>query len=465
MPYFYFEKSLIYAIIKEIYFWRKPMNNNQKLYGYILLHNEKFAFAIDGFIGRIFDGVSGFRFTEKIELPNVLYGITDKNYDIVINIASFQKTSNCIVFATDYYAIGSANAFHYDLSQYDRIDFVGGTGNSILDPKLIYPPCKWQDSRDIYENGCSIDFRPIKDVDKQYKLIVEETPLTFQSTIHPYQDRKDNKLGVTNSAIILRFDELQPFNTIHKWYSYIHKMTALLVQQQNVAFDKIKIYFGDGKNRGYANVYVNHGFENVVEKMPIRTISLRTFDRVFSAFSQMIDTEEFSINFLPENNNAVGWETYETVKNICTAVEFEFAKSNIKKEKESIIDNLIKKTKILLDEYKNATPELTDKAYQTISTSISNWNFPATEQFNYLYNASKTIIDGLTAHRHLTLSEDTIQHFVTCRNNIAHGGSRPSLNSEIADTAYCLKVLIYVSLLKRIGLTDDEISKALEFIF
>ena len=241
-------------------------------------------------------------------------------------------------------------------------------------------------------------------------------------------------------------------------------MTALLVQQQNVAFDKIKIYFGEERERGYANVYVNHGFENIVEKKPKRTISLRTFDRVFSAFSQMIDTEDFSINFLPENNNAVGWETYETVKNICTAVEFEFAKSNIKIEKDPIIANLIKETKKLLKAYKKDTPELTDKAYQTISTSISKWTFPATEQFNYLYNASKTIIDGLTAHRHLTLSEGVIQHFVTCRNNITHG-SRPSLNSEIADTAYCLKVLIYVSLLKRIGLTDDEISKALEFIF
>lgn len=440
------------------------MNNNQKIYGYVVLKSKKFAFAIDGFIGRIFDGVSGFRFPEKIKLPNVIYGITDKNYDIAISIASSQKTSNCIVFATDYYAIGSANLNHYDLTCFDKIEFVGGTMNSILDPELIYPPYKWQDNINIYENGCSINFRPIKDVDKQYKLIVQDTPIILQSTIHPYQDRKDNKLGVTNSAIFLKFDELQKFNSISKWYSYIHKMTALLVQQQNVAFDKIKIFFGEGRNRGYANVYVNHGFENVVEKKPVRTISLRTFDRVFSAFSQMIDTEDFSINFLPDNNNAVGWETYETVKNICTAVEFEFTKSKIKIEKEPAIANLIKEAKKLLKAYKKDTPELTDKAYQSISGSISKWTFPATEQFNYLYNANKTIIDGLTVHRHLTLSEDAIQHFVACRNNITHG-SRPSLNNEIADTAYCLKVLIYVSLLKRIELTDEEIARALEMIF
>lgn len=92
------------------------MGDSQKLYGYVLLKSKKFAFAIDGFIGRIFDGVSGFRFPEKIKLPEVLYGITDKNYDIAIRVLNSQKAPNCIMFSTDFYAIGSANAVHYDLS-------------------------------------------------------------------------------------------------------------------------------------------------------------------------------------------------------------------------------------------------------------------------------------------------------------------------------------------------------------
>ena len=48
------------------------------------------------------------------------------------------------------------------------------------------------------------------------------------------------------------------------------------------------------------------------------------------------------------------------------------------------------------------------------------------------------------------LTEEAIQKFVKCGNDITHG-SRPVLDSSIADTAYCLKVLIYVSLFKRIG--------------
>lgn len=51
------------------------MNDNQKLYGYIVLKSKKFAFTIDGFIGRIFDGISGFRLNEKIKLNSNMFSL------------------------------------------------------------------------------------------------------------------------------------------------------------------------------------------------------------------------------------------------------------------------------------------------------------------------------------------------------------------------------------------------------
>ena len=160
------------------------MNTNEKVYGYINLGVKKFAFVIDGFIGRIFNGVTGFRLSEKIQLPSVLYGVTDKNYDIAIKITNSNRMSNCIMFGIGYYAIGEANRIHYDLPKFNKIEFVGGTGDCILDSTLIYPQFEWEDN--IYENGCSIKFRPIKKVEKKYSITVQKTPLIFQSTINPY---------------------------------------------------------------------------------------------------------------------------------------------------------------------------------------------------------------------------------------------------------------------------------------
>lgn len=438
------------------------MKKTNKLYGYVLLDEENVPFAIDGFVGRIFIGKTGFLFGEQANIPSILYGVTEQNYNIALKIFNPQIKINCIIFGITYYSIGTANVLTYDLSLFNRIEFIGGVGNSIFDPTKIYMPYEWENN--IYENGCSIKFRPIKETEACYNITVHNTEIVFKSYINPYQDKKGNNLGVTNSVIALIFKSSQLFENIIQWYDFVTKIASLLVQQQNIEFETIRYYFGDGKNRGCANIFVNHGFNDIVEKSPIRTISLRCFDKIFDNFSKIIENEDFSIGFLPSNNHEAKFITYDTIKNICTAVEFEFQKSKIKKQKDSIIKNLIQEVNTLLKEYKEKTPELSEKAFNTISSSISNWTFPATEQFYALYDASKEVIDKLSRQHHIELNEEVIQGFVKCRNDITHG-KKPSLNSTIADTAYALIILIYVSLFKRIGLNDGEIYSALEMIF
>lgn len=438
------------------------MNRPEKIYGYINLQGKKYAFALDGFVGRIFNGVSGFRFNEKIKLPDILYGVTDNNYNIALSVQGSTKSVNCIRFSVDYYAIGTANLRFYDLSKFDSIEFIGGTGNCILDPELIYPPYEFEDN--MYENGCSIKFRPLKDVSKKYKISIKGTNCTFKSTISPYSDRKANKLGITNSVISLKFENEQPLKKFSDYYFMLTKISSILVRQQNVEFDKIMCYFKDEQYTGSANIYVNHGFKDIVDKKPIRTISLRSIDRVFINFIEIIDSEDFSINFLPKNNSDAHYVTYDSLKNICTALEFEFSKSKIKKEKEAIIVNLIKKVKKVVKEYKTENPDLTDKAYQSITGSLSKWTFPATEQFYALYEASKTVVDKILVQKNLEITEPLIQSLVKCRNEITHG-NKPKLTTEIANTSYSMIILIYVSLFKRIGLTDDEIFQSFVMIF
>ncbi len=107
----------------------------------------------------------------------------------------------------------------------------------------------------------------------------------------------------------------------------------------------------------------------------------------------------------------------------------------------------------------------TDKTDSNPFSDIYSLNrFPATEQFNALYEASKTVIDKILIHKGCKITEDLIQKFVKCRNEITHG-NKPKLTKEIADTYYSMIVLIYVSLSKRIGLTDDEIFKSFEKAF
>lgn len=54
------------------------------------------------------------------------------------------------------------------------------------------------------------------------------------------------------------------------------------------------------------------------------------------------------------------------------------------------------------------------------------------------------------------VNEDNINKFVKLRNLIVHG-NRPPITQENANFSYAMKLLIYISMLKRMGLNDDII--------
>ncbi len=432
------------------------MNVPQKIYGYLEYESTRCSFVLDGFIGRILVEKDFHFFRQKIESTDVLYGITTTNHGIAIHITSAEIVTNCIAFYADYFAISTSTLS--DLTRFECLSFIGGTLNCILDPKLIFKRFNFQDIFD--EKGYSIRFRPKKEFTKQYKLIVKDIPLTFESSI-TYFGSKGNKLGSVNSVINLKFEKMQDFYSISKWYIYVSKIVALLVQQQNIAFDFIKVsYKEESSEYVNAQIYYKPIYYDIAEKDCTQTISIRNFDKHFTLFSKLIETENFSINFLPNDNKNAKRVTYETVKNLCTAAEYEFSQSRVKKEKKPVIKNFVKEAKELLKNYKETTKELSQKTYESINSSLSYLEFPATEQFTYLYEANKNLINTLIERRNVKFSSESIQKFVKCRNEITHG-NKPSLNKETADTAFGFYVLIYVSLLKRIGLSDDEILNAL----
>ena len=436
------------------------MDNSKKIYGYISLDGEKYAFAIDDYIGRIFNGVSGITWGENIEVPKILYGVTDQNYEIIIEVTQARKTTNCIMFSTPYYVIGRSNNIHYDFSHFNKISFVGGNINSILDPSLIYEDTFEPNIRD---NGCCIKFKPLKDVTSIYKVSLNDKNVKLTTTIYPYQDRKDNKLGVTNSVFSVEFESAQEIQELRTWYKLIYKIVTLLVQQQNVDFDRITITSGENSH-GEAYVYVKHDFSDLCDKKPIRAISIKEFDTIMDKFIIAIENDEFSINFLPKSNRDARYITYEDIKNICTALEFEYGKSDVRLKKEDAIEQLVKQVKELVKKYKNSHPELTEKSYNNINSNLKNWSSPVAEQFNALYENKKELIDKIINLKQVYLDCEKIQKIVTFRNNITHG-SKPTINKDIVETAYALRVLVYATFLSRIGLSDDAIYNALVFAF
>ena len=431
------------------------------IYGYVLINEQKFAFALDNFRLRIFNGVTGFTFPKKLNLDDVLFGLTDNNYNIAIKIINPQQSINCIVASVYYFVIGTANTKSYDLSKFHKVSFVGGDINSIIDPTIIYEN---DFSFDYCEKPFSIKFKPVKEVSYSIQTNINNTDVKFERTIYPYQKKSENNLGITNSVLSFEFQEEQDVSSLDKWILFVLRLITLLVGQKNVECESCSILFNANQNLGSAKVYFNLGHKEKCNKKPIKCVPLIKLDNHLENLLKIVNDENFSIDFLPETNNDAKYITYDDIKNICTALEFEYGISDICKQKNQDIKELVDKVKLEVKSFRETTTKLSDKFYQYINSNINTWQCPATEKFITLLKENEILIIKVLKNKNEKLCEDDIQKFVKCRNCITHG-EKPVLDSSIAKTAFSLKYVIYIYILKRIGLTDNEIYTLLRLVW
>lgn len=444
------------------------MKQEAPICGYVNIKEKNYAFILENHTGRIFNNAPYTFVIRSSNIPRIIYGVTDRNYNIALCISNPQVIGNCIVFSCPYFIMDKTNCFNYDICEFDKIEFVGGSLNSIIDSTDIYENNGLY--TDIFENGCSIKFKPLKEVTKKFEFPILESDVEFEYSIIPYEKREGNKLGETNSTISIKFSNAQKIEELEKWYILIKKLTSLLVVQHNIDFDSIKIYFdlkGEDKEitRNYAKVFVNHNYENSADKKPIKTLELNLFDSHMQELINVLENNKFSLMFLPKSNSEIYTIDYEKVKNICTALEFEF--TNIKNDigKNKLIDKLKKLVKAEIRKFKSANPELDSYDYSSIEGSISNWTLPAKKQVWELYNKYSSIVQPIYNKKSIDFSYQKVSDFIDFRNKITHRGEYPRLTQEIAETAHALTILIYVSLLKRIELEDEVIKYKLCLVF
>lgn len=443
------------------------MKQQSTISGYINIGENKYAFILENYRGKIFNNAPNVFWPRKVDVPKIINGVTDRNYNIALCVSNPQESGNCIVFSCPYFIMDKANCMNYEISEFKEIEFIGESLNLIIDPSDIYE--KFDFEAEPFEKGCSINFKPIKDVSKKFNFKILNTNVEFEHSIIPYEKRKENKLGETNSTISIKFSDTQKIEELEKWYILVKKLTSLLVLQHNTDFDSINIFYDilleNGETmRHYAKVFVNQRYDNLVSKQPTRCLELKLFDDHIQQLLNILENDKFSLMFLPESNSEAHMVDYEIVKNICTALEFEFKENKMKLEKNLLITQLQKLVELEVEKFKRLNTSLDDDDFASIKSSISNWTIPAKKQVWSLYENNIEIMQYICDKKGVYLSYKQVSDFIKFRNDITHG-KFPHFTQEIVDTAYILKILIYVSLLKRIGLTDGILKDRLCYVF
>lgn len=394
---------------------------------------------------------------EDVELPNkdgFVFGRTHDNHQIAIYTGeesiNVKSTQGLI---TGAYIVSKGNITHCDIEHYSAISFVGGTLNRVFHANRI-------------EFDAGSFKTKTKDDKVSYTLEVENEVIIIeiQSNISVKNTQDGNYIENTDVTLTMKFENQKGLNDVIRYYRVIKKTLSFMCYRQNVGFDKIRLladvdgfpgvlmpkadyYINDEKNIALKDWQTNICISDLGESFPNL---LKLF------FDESEESQAPIIGFLPENDKDMNRIYPGKVKEICSSLESEY-KYVCKEETENDlmlkeIQNTVFDT---LSNYKKANPNFPESSYNLLKGSVKNWSLSLRDRIIYLYQRySEEIL--LVNESTVVINESTIQELVRYRNAVTHRGFA-ALNTPIIETSFYLQVIVYCSVLERIGMTREAI--------
>ena len=383
-----------------------------------------------------------------------IFGSNYYNYNIAIHKGNMpiqiyrekRLKINAYIVATD-------NMLLTDWSGFECIVFKGGTLNQlfccnaittgkIADGTLTYKYTDDSLSFDIEIDGCKCELNIYSNVSEHFGF---------------------NGVALTNNIVhmSLKFSEKQPLNDVFKHISKIKELLSFMTFRQNIAFDEIGLYHND-KNISKMKVFVKELHVATEKKIHNNLTFYDIQECVPSLLSMFYNNKEnkpsYEIGFIPSSDKDSGYMNNNKVRLICSALECELSfVDDLKVEEDAQLQILIKDIKDMVKKHRKGSNKLDSKTYDLIFGSINHWTMSVSDRICILYHRfEQEMLMLMPSDIHI--SDEQIQKFVKYRNMITHG-SWKVLDEEVAITAYVLQGLVYCSILKRMGLSQEKITQ------
>lgn len=441
---------------------------NENFSGYIEFDNNDYVCDVNNFYVKLLpcikDKWKPFYHFKEID-KKFFFGIDELGYEIAFYLPGrIGYGLNFLNFFTPVIIKGTANNIRYDLSTFDAITFSGGIINKVYNPKQALELNSF-DIENYMQGVNEIKTKPFDQYTKSYELNILNNKVKIMVSI--MKDAKDrdittDDLGKVISFIRFEFENRQGIEKLFTYYNIVHSLLSFLIGQTNIDFE-VSLQKRDDKNL-YGQIAVCkffNNFKNFCNRSHNNVISLNLVNDKFSKIIEIFSEEKYYLDFLAEDNNKVNIVDYERIKNICSALEYEFKSNNFQLPKTVI--ELIEIFKKLIDE----RIDKEEKLYDYLNSSVSCLDQPLAEKIYAIYERYKAQIDSISNHhpqfKSAGLTKDNISKFVKLRNNITH--CCPKINMEDADIFPLLECLVYFSISERIGFTPMEICESIKNLF
>lgn len=392
------------------------------------------------------------------------------------------------------YRLTGDTAFHWGVTMAQAAGQYGGYRDSrearVIDPECVLP------TTTIPANGVTriqylfsgkahvpdrILLNPSRQLGKPYMgMMINDR---YETLHHISEDNRgeiyhyevDRTFGSGSSGVNVRdsgvfieleFEYGQSINELFKYISTIKELISFMTYRRNVGFDKIEILLEPANDHiapAIASVHI-YNEEEPTDKHSFNCLSFTDIGEQIIPLIQLLHREDtgsptYMLGFIPKNDRSHNIFTNTMVREVCSALECELG---IRKElwpvEENVLKQLEKSVKNVVKEHRASNTMLPEKTYDLIFSSISRWSLTASDKILRLYDEYKDIL----FFRGCYLNEDKIASFVKYRNSITHGHYRV-LSMEIAETTERLAMVVYCSIMDRLGISKDRIRELIRY--
>ena len=449
--------------------------------GYLKIGEDTFAYSYADRLLKLLPAESDrkqqFKITEKaatrnIELPEFLFG-EDENAEIAFMRVSdfgryFVSTKPLLWFSPPLIikANGNAEGYYTKLTEnwykFHAISFSGGNINSIYNPQIVAA----RKNEAQYPNA----LRNEEEYTYTFKFSVDGINVDLIIGIEQNYNKAQNNayiLGEFNAYIRFVFEKAQDFSVIEKYYKIASSLVSFLTRQNNVSFNTT-LYQRDKNGKLFCSALCSicDGFENYSKKDSHSVIPITAIIDCLPVLVDKLANNEYEtlLALLPNDNRKKSIISINNVQDMCTALEVEYERKKITREKDAFIKILKDRIKATINDFLTEYPSADIYKDSTISSAFQYLDYTLKNKIWTLYQENKIPVDIVSKKLSMpALTIEKIGDFVKLRNSKTHDGQfNWGDNAEIYPV---LLALVYSTVLKQIGLTEKEIEKIAFQIF
>lgn len=404
------------------------------------------------------------------------YGFSDLNSAVAFlqTTPVQERLSSGISLRAGYFhtpvIVHGADSSITDVHTFDAIEFYGGIMDILYNPRYAIDYAEDRDSivfknskQNLYSFNATIDGENIRII-------------LFIRASHVKSDEVPDLKNNICSSLRFEFDDNKTLDDIGKYYNYALRLfqfcTGHLNVRSNICLFNSKMYRSPIYVR-MQDEYEDYANEHLKLKRVIGFLALG--EGLPKLLSLLNDKKRKPyIEFLPLANRFIGAINYTQITDLCVSFENEYKCLDIKKDP-LMIQEAEKLTSDLIEciNKSSVSEVVKNKAKGIINGNLKNFSPSLKEKIAYIYERFKAEMRHITEqHEHDKLGITTfytekvfmkkIKEFTQIRGSAAHAGIQWNGGEDIF---LHLVLLIYYSVLSRVGYSDDDCTRILSWLF